>query len=518
MQSRNLTWHKPSTEIAYKHSQSSLTCQKRSHFFADFLLRIDFVLVLCLYVLKMQSSHDDQRSLNNRIEDLERLSQSGNFSKIAVTLATIMKVYEQNVDTLYEETLDLIRLLSERSSKGLDKSNAKTTSSVKKKLAQKPYQSVIPNVVFEEIPLKMMSTQKLDRDKKKKNVQLQKKHDNFSEESGLVDLILYETSGEEVGNKQSFRINNQTLKTIRKDDKVVLNIERDVFEHIDLNFLPSASQPLSQHRTKPSILSNTHFERIHDHDFLVPDILMTESISLSLIEVGSNLTRATQQIAEKAQSVAPRSQKEGIEQDHRTSRPKEQPQQSEKPAMIIVQKSHGQDTSKSVDVNQNVIQGKDPEGQSKSKDVRKKVKVINKVEKPKKTKVIPNVLEDLRQQEERNRRKLLQVQAQIEKAEKAKAANQQATVRPPKKIFKTRNNFRVEEYSTEALSWFDDEKKEDRLEDLFTKNPKWAFHREDVCRFFLSFLHLANEGRTQIIIVFLSPGHPYCFKLSNLPT
>ena len=64
-----------------------------------------------------------------------------------------------------------------------------------------------------------------------------------------------------------------------------------------------------------------------------------------------------------------------------------------------------------------------------------------------------------------------------------------------RKTFPTKPIFSVEEYSQEVMSWFSDESSQFRFEDIIKNNPKWRYEKADVCRLFLTTLHLANSGQ-----------------------
>ena len=64
-----------------------------------------------------------------------------------------------------------------------------------------------------------------------------------------------------------------------------------------------------------------------------------------------------------------------------------------------------------------------------------------------------------------------------------------------RETFPTKPIFSVEEYSNEVLGWFSDENSQFRFEDIIRNNPKWRYEKADVCRLFLSTLHLANSGQ-----------------------
>ena len=71
-------------------------------------------------------------------------------------------------------------------------------------------------------------------------------------------------------------------------------------------------------------------------------------------------------------------------------------------------------------------------------------------------------------------------------------------MRPIRETFPTKPIFSVKDYSKEVLSWFTPENQQVHLDDIIQNNPKWRYEKTDVCRLFLSTLHLANEGKKNI--------------------
>ena len=72
-----------------------------------------------------------------------------------------------------------------------------------------------------------------------------------------------------------------------------------------------------------------------------------------------------------------------------------------------------------------------------------------------------------------------------------------------RRIFQTKATFCVEDYCKEVLAWFSPSQRQFSLVEILSNNPNWRYEKADVCRLFLSTLHLANNGKFVCSILFL---------------
>lgn len=462
---------------------------------------------------------------DKQLDYLKTISKEGSFSRISNELSQLVRIYESNVDDVYRNTLELFEFLCQR-----DYSFKKPVAG--KKSAKKlpvPRPTRRNNESFESVSLELCS--RVDLRKPSTSTQLQKKHNVYSQERPLVDVPLFE-NGEQFADKYSFLVNSQFggPLSVDHDERIVLNVETESFGLIDLNPIqpeqideddfnaielpcatpiPSTSIQQRENLTMTEDLRVSLYEEIHktprscriaDEDLNLHDFSWSEPLNDTFIDFISQDSGFQTQISVQDSGFQTQISLEATSQLDIMN--------NNLPTEAILATSSTTITElvqNLTPIPNNPIDDETKKNQAKKKRTqRKRKKTISKkteCKKAKKRNTLFDPLEELRRQEAVQESLQLNHEEELNNfdvnEEFIDTQEFQSSVSTKPK-FRTRKIFRVSEYANVVKSWFSTEHNELNLAQIMGNNPTWSFAQEDICRLFLSTLHLANEGKIDI--------------------